>query len=811
MASFKKSWARQILGLSIAGFFAAMVLIGLLLYSFPWATPASTEGEGRLRAFTTYWPKRTLLDVKEEKKRLKRFAAAEQRRRLALQLRRMEFLNTTLVELDHDSSVQIANDAAVDRSFRAYEWPFARSDSERGLNSELVYLPLEGGFVLRRGIRIRAGDELKFSADLAREPRNLIFYAFPLSPGSIRGALGKYSFTNNFEATDVQKSKRIVISIGDSTATQFRLRCQVGEFFLLFPRVARFEQSGRIPVQLESGSEDWEVGHAGDVLHDRSDSSKGMVSPEKEGADETTKAIDPEDIESNPVHSDAETTVALGYNVLVIRRPAPERHKISRRHTEVERFYANAQRFSPIESSNESILGLLREDLASSFWKYGYHTVGFGPPDFFGSAPDLLKLGFGTVADSPWLSPEDAALQQKNVVLERSEKPAKGLEAIFDRQGGDEFRPLNSDAWKRIGFHQRVSQSVADSRTLKNFSEAYVLNPGGRYLADLVAAYQDWSEDQWQNRFFQVVDLVGAGHVDVSLQNLMGGLLGDFSNVFKVPAWRKIAREDGMERAFDQVIQSLRARRLLHRTVIVVLETSSLPNGRLSTRPYLMIPGLKARNRVEADGKTKGDSSSESEIVALRDAIRGAVGATPEESENLDEASRSVAKRPDPGFRVRLSFLPIVRDCGRIRWRSAQPLVGLTSKNIKTEGQPESGFIDMFPCSGAGSSWVSWSQSQKLELAGEPGKVFGGQLIEEIGTSGENSFALFYGAQMLSAAELRLSQLFSVDPNFLLSQSKFFVEPEKRLAQRLKDGAEELTKSLKFVGLIEAIPNHEVD
>jgi hypothetical protein len=271
---------------------------------------------------------------------------------------------------------------------------------------------------------------------------------------------------------------------------------------------------------------------------------------------------------------------------------------------------------------------------------------------------------------------------------------------------------------------------------MKNFSEAYVLNPGGRYLADLVAAYQDWSEDQWQNRFFQVVDFLGAGSGDVSLQNLVGGLVGDFSNVFKLPAWRQIAREDGMERAFDQLIQSLRARRLLHRTIIVVLESSSLPNGRVSTRPYLMIPGLKARKSVEADGKTNEDLSSESKISALRDAIRGAVGATQEGGEALSEAGRAAATRREPGFRVRLSFLPIARDCGRIRWRSAQPLVGLASKNIKTEGQPESGFIDMFPCSGAGSSWVSWNQSQKLDLVGEPGKVFGGQLIEEIGAAG---------------------------------------------------------------------------
>jgi hypothetical protein len=564
-------------------------------------------------------------------------------------------------------------------------------------------------------------------------------------------------------------------------------------------------------VQLASGSQDWEEIVTGDSRQDRSAESNGMVSSEKDGAEETNKTIEPEDIESNPIHSGSETTVALGYNVLVVRRPAPERRRISHRYLEVERFYSNAQRFSPIESSDESILRLLREDLASSFWKYGYHTVGFGPPGFFGTAPDPQKIGFGTVDDTPWVSPDDAALEQKNVLLERSEKPAKGLEAIFDRQSGDEFRSLNSDAWKRLGFHQRISQSMADSRTMKNFSEAYFLNPGGRYLADLVAAYQDWSEDQWQNRFFQVVDLLGAGAVDVSLQNLMGGLIGDFSNLFKVTAWRKIAREDGMDRAFDQLIQSLRARRLLHRTVIVVLESSSLPDGRLSTRPYLMIPGLKAKRNDGPDRKNEKDVNSESKIVALREAIRGAVGATQEEDENLGEAARDVPAQRDPGFRVRLSFLPIVRECGRIRWRSAQPLVGLASKNIKTEGQPESGFIDMFPCSGAGSSWVSWSQSQQLDLAGELGKVFGGQLIEEIGSSGEHSFALFYGPQMLSAAELRLSQLFSVDPSFLLSQSKFFVDPEKRLAQRLKDGAEELTKSLKFVGLIEAIPNHEVD
>lgn len=808
MASFKKSWARQILGFSVFAMLAAVLLIGLLLYWFPWATSTSTEGEGRLRAFTTYWPKPSLLDVKEEKKRLKRFAASEQRRRLALQLRRMEFLNTTLVELDHDASVQLANDSGIDRSFRAYEWPYAESDAEHGLNSQLVYLPVEGGFVLRRGIRLRAGDELRFAADLSREPRNLIFYAFPLAPGNIRGTLGKYSFSNNFEATDVQKIKRVVISIGDTTATQFRLRSQVGEFFLLFPRVARFEQTGRIPVQLQRSSPDWQEASPGSAgqeqQQDEKSQTKKKTVPEREGSEETAKPIEPEEIESNPIQSGAETTMALGYNVVVVRRPVAERGKINKRYREIERFYSHARRFPSFESNEESILRLLRADLVSGFWKYGYHTVGFGHPDFFGYLPEPMKVTAGTASESPWLSPDDAALEQKNVVLERSEKPAKGLEAIFDRRSGDEFRALNGESWKRLGLHQRISRSITDSRMMKNFSEAYVLTPGGRYLADLVGAYQDWSEDQWQSRFFHTVDLLGAGTVDVSLQNLMGGLVRDVSNFYKVPAWRSIAREDGMDRAFDQLLQSLRARRLLHRTIIVELETKRLPNGRFLTSPYMMIPGLQARSVAAYNQKQDENLPTELKLKALRDAILGAVGATPDEGETVEQGGFIAPGQSNSGYRVRLTFLPIARECGRVRWRSSLSLVAVESQNIKIEGQPEAGIIDMYPCSGSGSSWISWDQVQKLGMAGEPGKIFGGQLIEEIGNSGEHSFALFYGSSMLSAAELRLSEVFALEPTSFLSQSKFLLEPAKRLAQRLKDGLEEPSKPLKFAALIEA-------
>lgn len=743
--------SRSLLGfgvlLSVAGCLASLVCVSL----FPWLMKTSDLSNYEERYFQAPWPRSLLAEEQESRKRLRRFPKSEQQRRLSIQLRRMEFLNSTLLDLTDSQLGRFEAHESFGAPIRIGSWPLVyRAGSPQASGFVLGYFPKSDGFALQRAMLLRGGDEFRFSAPLTREARSVSFTAFPLSTSSIRGALGKYSFSSQFEAKDVRRPKRVSHVVYDDTATQFMLKCVFGEVLLLAGRVTRFEKAGRIPVQLAVDDPLWSSAEASARRSEGSESDRfgeaGLDEPLSRVADPLTAAPsseshslsrEPLDELRNPVVTDSPSTVALGYNLLLVSVPRlgsfePSGSQPSAAHEdELGRFLEQSGRFelkSPFskQSSEQGesdfkadiVYGLFR-DVSHTLKAYGYDVNAVLEADTV--LPGLLHgLRLEKVDAESWLSPSDAALENANLALEKSLRPAKGLEAIFEKAETHGVRGFHPSDWQSLREHSQVPGRLASLADALPFDDLRVLDGRSpKYLARTVDVFQDWVSQKGQVRFAHYVDLKGKGPESSvpSLQGLLRGLRLKPRHVLNPLLWPSLARQQETRRALNQLLEALRGKRLAHRTVVVVVERREQSARGWPVRVF--IPGLQSRQGSATDSLEAVQASSEPMSSRILQWLGAPKIAANEPNEAGDWSDL---------FRYRLTVKSVSPECPTIRWTGQVAAENLKWNGLRVEGRPESGEFDFYPCSARGPASIEWTQRVP---AHEQGRVASG---------GEDSF-----------------------------------------------------------------------
>jgi hypothetical protein len=808
------------------------LLLGLgawaVLSEFRWLTPSLQTAQGRLSSFFMHWPRSPLEEAAEERKKLRRFAKSEQKRRLGVIARRMEFINGTVADLEGDGSLVLERPLHADLSYRSFAWPIVSASGDEASQFRYVSIPVPGGTVLRRGLYLRAGDELRFGAELTKEPRHLVFYAFPLSGGQIRGTLGKYSFSHNFDEADVQQLKRVSVAVGDVTATQLRLRSVSGEFFFVFPRVTRLDATGRVPVQLGERDPDWQSAGQGDVrsglgLALESGSQQESGSPPVE-----PDLLDPMEIVSNRIVPVSGPTVALGYNVLVIRKSKTVL-PLEPRTGDAHQFWHQALDLGPVKDVGQIVKGLTH-DVPKILRSFGYHNV------LFGTSTELKRVAnlAGAVEPKtlvPWLSADDAALEERNRVIARQERPVKGLEAIFARKGDNAVSFLDSKDLRQLRDLQSESASLADQELGGVFHEVFTFDHTS-YLASLLSAFHVWAGEQWQTRFFHSVDL-RPWQQETAFQPLVVGLKSTPSLLFRPGGWRDAARGIMTDDAFNRILESLRARRLTHRTIVVLIEENAPSNELLSgydtvgdqatassARILLFVPGLIGRTAAPGPAMAEGDPSQPAlGRPSVSERLLSLVGAS------LDGERAAQGELQSQETRFRMTVLSFSRSCDRMRWSSPTPVRSLNWSGMKVERFVDSSSFDFYPCSLAGSASAQWveatvdpandatlpeaqnsPQSRLLEGLTERMRRVGGSELES--KEQAKMFAFFEGQNLVAPVEKAvIAQVggTSFSAAGLDEQKEFLNDPHQKLKERLADLTPDERKDLGFAVLIERV------
>lgn len=257
------AWSRVFLvtvGTSVAGLVAGV----LVVEKFPWQTVYTDFSVARVSQFLTPWPMSAMEEELQERKRLRRFAKQEVERRFGIQLRRMENLSTPLFDPFLDVGVQILQslDATAPQPNLHFPWPgleTVRVSGDPGVAKKVTYFTAASphGVQLIEGISIGSGEEIRLTFPIVRNRRTLEFVALPLSPGTVRGLLGQYSWVRTFSESDVNRFQNISIPLNDATASTLRIVSQSAHFLFLNASVSQWDRAGRLPVQVSNRSPIW--------------------------------------------------------------------------------------------------------------------------------------------------------------------------------------------------------------------------------------------------------------------------------------------------------------------------------------------------------------------------------------------------------------------------------------------------------------------------------------------------------------------------------------------------------------------------
>lgn len=333
----------------------------LIIYHFPIKTTSTNLSTARFSKFVSPWPISALDKEYQERKRLRRYAKAEQKKRLEKQLQRMNILNIPIYDLalDEEAEVIVGNSKYYPNK-TDYLWPILPKNKQYSNNVEpslrrksvQVLMPNQNWTSIYEGVYLAAGDEIKANIPIIKDKRYLNFSVFPLTPGNIRVILGQYVWAKTFGEEDVQKIQKVNIPINDPTATNIRALSISCSCYFLDVSINQILRNGREPIKVAINSSLWlpnknflvksmkednttDDDVTDDSLQTNVDETKGsdepsdlkpeeskQLPPEPVVAKPTMENIDPLlQTSNNQILVNNEKTTAFGYNIVVVQTP----------------------------------------------------------------------------------------------------------------------------------------------------------------------------------------------------------------------------------------------------------------------------------------------------------------------------------------------------------------------------------------------------------------------------------------------------------------------------------------------------------
>ncbi|NBX15799.1 MAG: hypothetical protein EBR09_00385 [Proteobacteria bacterium] len=523
-----------------------------------------------------------------------------------------------------------------------------------------------------------------------------------------------------------------------------------------------------------------------------SSAAAGRVKSEQTAAGEKKgkpldELLDPESVKFNQVvRVEGGKSVALGYNALfiqldpILNEVFLDKNLLSKLAPRLLEFIGDAQnmrvRMPPAEGGHELFqhtivrrnaehipadLPILTKDLIAGngvfnlyqeFRNFGYKVVSFAPPAALSMPAALSRANEVPKLDGRWLDSNDWRFVARRRELDQQNEQVSGLEAIFRNEQSASVQAMSDNHFDKLSELLQGLENTSDAIPDWRAHEITVINDKSHYFPRVLDSFQRWIKDNSQTRFF----------AHLYLQNDDRTLRPTFKDFFKVlkhskvrafalpSQTEKLARLVMADRVFGQVIDSLVARRIFHRTVVAVLLPQASENpAKSSARFFLHAPGLAAReseskqvyqfddvsaalaqivgvqlSQTDAQGRKifKGSGfESESPAVAAVAAAAAAVsspaavtaanskaeskaGAAAVTASAVQPASASASGESAPEkqyvSKFRLIVLPRAAGCQPFEWLASSPYFGLTySQPIVEEPNPRGRTIRVFPCS----------------------------------------------------------------------------------------------------------------
>lgn len=563
--------------------------------------------------------------------------------------------------------------------------------------------------------------------------------------------------------------------------------------------------------------------------------------------------LDPNATKVNRVVSvQGKTTVSLGYNVLLIQLDsilntamidesefaalAPNLHRFSKTALTMQvtlpKYKKGAELFQHtiVRQNAEYIplkLPIITKDIVASedvfnlyqeFRNYGYRVISFAPPSAL-SLPVALSYGNEVPnVDGRWLDSNDWNFLVRRQELDSQPEPASGLAAIFSSERDNKQFAMSGNDFEKMAKILEGLEKHRDSVPDWKANELAMINAKKNYLPRLIDSFHNWVADNSQIRSL----------AHVYLHNDDPELRPSFKDFLAVLNYKKLkalalpgrseryARIVMLDRVFGELLDTLVARRMFHRTAIAVLlpkkvaeqkdkqttaqflvGLSGLQGQQLNTKrdhtlddalqTVAQLVGIQLRQngrngQVVFSGEgleqelPKGESNQETTVLANdvtkgadeqdgSDGERIAVTQTGQlEKEGEGTLASQETKQSSQVSKFRMIILPRAAGCQPFEWRATAPYFGLTaSQPVIEEPVPRGKIIRVFPC-GIRDQVIelSWYQSHARSVGLSSGtvipeNVFGGALkfLSETESSLTQDIPLFLvGPQALALDSL---------------------------------------------------------
>lgn len=456
---------------------------------------------------------------------------------------------------------------------------------------------------------------------------------------------------------------------------------------------------------------------------------------------------------------------------------------------------------------------------------FGYHVVGIAPPITLGFPEEIIPNADIPLYDEKWMDTNDWNLARRRIKIDRDAQPLKGLEAIFQGKDSPIPQPLvTSDYAEMANYLTKLDEA---RQTFPDWQANELFLPDAResYLASVVDRLQIWTGENRQIRFLAHVML---GLDEASERASVKDLLLSFRGRKQMRlghdlASQRLARLVLLDRAFGQIEDLLRQRRITHRTVVAVLIPSpTTESGKRSGTLAMNIPGpLPKANvplkgitldnliaelltslgiplqfsgetfSVQAPGKSLADI-----VVPIAPTPTPLPEAPPEATAKKEESKKTKETEQPPTAiapvvttkyavdRFSMLIIPAKKGCSWFAWKSTSPIFGLEASEPLFELAPGEREIRIFPCAIRSKQvMVHWYQAATISESVSPtpeevlDHTIGGNIfISPLSRAAQGLPSLFFGSNYLPLGSPHFAQL---NPNGSTIQKLFFLRDDE--------------------------------
>lgn len=739
-----------------------------IMKRFPWHALDGITDTSLPSYLYQWWPKSPLEEILEEKKKLRKFAKVEQDRRKNLRLRRMDILQVPTLDLGNEGSVVYTSPETSLLGIRSLIWPDVSLNRSLAVHGQsqvrrplrYVFFPKNFQLQVEEALFLDVQEELLINFNPSSNRRSVYFQFFALNPGVVRVTIGPHVWTKTIQDSEVHKPLTAVVQVNDASANQARIVSQAMALYITKLSLNQAEKGGRAPVFVGADSRVWQI-------------PQHKLEPESSDPDiqENKRVVGPE-------------TLALGYNLVwVTMPPLPHLLDVSG---------ALSTKLTPhLEAFKKAAAGFVTEGDGGWSEDQAFRSVLVGqgahwPPDIlipalhqesaFNVVAQYRNFGYRTgvvawpsallfpddLSNRPhpplqgrWLSERDEGLALQRRELDQAGVETSGLDAIFKSPSHTPLPPLGAtDFASMAALLKAIAQDRQGVPDWKSQSLS-VIQPGPMFTARAAQSFHNMVNEMAASRFFIYLGL-GALNKDrpalMDLFRVMGvyGLTALPVTGQNLKKAQTLSQAVMADRALGNVLQSLQAQYVFHRTLVAVYIP---PWGGQAGQIWVKIPGVHPKSQGSAHGPVTVAKVVDGMMVMSglpKEATPLGKGHTLDEAPKIGEQKDWNTKPPIESNRYHVLMMgdkSFHSPCAPIYWQSRAPLGQVFSERAVAV-QPQKGVITFYPCEAGPLTHVRWNQTagggdeapseETPEVPGRQGhlalrKALGGQFFVDAG------------------------------------------------------------------------------